>query len=264
MRQEGARPDEVVARIAARQHGVVDFGQLLFAGLTPSSITRRVKAGHLHRVYRGVYAVGHANLSREGRWTAAVRACGAGALLSHESAAALWGISPRSPSLVHVTVPNHNGRRKRSGIRIHYSSTLTRKDAARRRNIPVTALARTLQDLGYGPEPTRSDLERAFLRLCRRDGIPKPETNVRVGPHTVDFLWRDAGLVVEVDGYSYHSDPATFESDRRRDRELKKRGIDVLRFAGRELAREGDAVSASVQGHLRPRLGGQEEAGSST
>lgn len=257
MRQERARRDEVVARIATRQHGVVDFGQLLFAGLTPSSITRRVKAGHLHRLYRGVYAVGHTNLSREGRWMAAVRACGARAVLSHESAAALWGISPRNPSLVHVTVPNHHGRRKRPGIRIDYSSTLTRRDTTRRRNIPVTARARTLRDLGYGLEPTRSDLERAFLRLCRGHGIPKPEVNVKIGPYTVDFLWRETGLVVEMDSYSYHSDRATFESDRRRDRELKRRGLDVLRFADRELAGDEGAVAESVRGHLRRRIGGR-------
>ena len=188
-----------------------------------------------------------------GRWVAAVLTCGDGAVLSHESAAALWGISPRSPSLVHVTVPGYGGRARRAGVRIHRSATLTSADTTRRHNIPVTTHARTLSDLGYGREPTRSDLERLFLRLCRRFRIPKPEVNVKLGPYSVDFLWRDAGLVVEVDGYRYHADRETFEADRARDRDLKSRGVDVLRFADRELANNDRAVALSVRAHLKRR-----------
>lgn len=249
-----ARPAGIVAEIAARQHGVVTAGQLSWAGLSPSTITKWALSGRLHRLHRGVYAVGHAHLAIEGRWLAAVFACGEGAVLSHESAAALWGISPRSPSVVHVTVPSHNGRARRKGIRIHRTTTLESEDTTRRRNIPVTTHARTLRDLGYGPEPTRSDLERAFLRLCRRHRVPAPEVNSRLGPHTVDFLWREAGVVVEVDGYRYHSDRATFESDRARDRDLKRRGIEVLRFADREVANDERAVARWLRDHLRGRL----------
>src|SRR5207247_11204601 len=82
-------PDAAIARIAARQHGVVTVGQLRAAGLDRNAVGRRLAAGRLHRVYRGVYAVGHAGLSDEGRWTAAVLACGEGAVLSHRSAAEL-------------------------------------------------------------------------------------------------------------------------------------------------------------------------------
>jgi very-short-patch-repair endonuclease len=253
MRKQVEKPDRIIARIAARQHGIVDFGQLRWAGLVPSAIARRVRAGHLHRLYRGVYAVGHTDLSREGRWFAAVRACGPGAVLSHESAAHLWGLSPKSPATIHVTVPSSNGRRRRRGIRLHYSTTLIAADVARRKNIPVTTRARTLADLGWGSEPTRSDLERAFLRLCKEHGIPKPEVNVKVGPYTVDFLWRAERLVVEVDGYRYRSDRATFRSDRARGRELNRRGFELLRFADVELDEEPLAVVSSVKDHLRQR-----------
>jgi very-short-patch-repair endonuclease len=258
MRKVRARAAGIVADIAARQHGVVSAPQLAWAGLSASAITRWAATGRIHRLHRGVYAVGHANVTIEGRWLAAVLACGEGVVLSHESAAALWGISPRCPSLVHVTVPGYNGRRKRAGIRLHRSATLTRRDTTRRRNIPVTTHARTLDDLGYGPEPTRSDLERVFLRLCRRHGIPTPEVNVRIGPYVVDFLWRQEALVVEVDSYRYHANRQTFESDRVRDRDLKGRGIDVLRFADRELTGDDLAVARSVWTHLRwrPRDGG--------
>ncbi len=85
----------MIAAIAARQHGVITFEQLLKAGLSQSGISRRVKAGRLHRIHKGVYAVGHRGLSREGWWMAAVLACGQGAVLSHSSAAALWGMRDR-------------------------------------------------------------------------------------------------------------------------------------------------------------------------
>ncbi len=94
-----------VARIAAGQHGVISYRQLLGRRGCAATIERRVKRGHLHRIYRGVYAVGHADLSHEGRWLAAVLTYGEGAVLSHESAAHLWTMSPTSPSLIHVTVP---------------------------------------------------------------------------------------------------------------------------------------------------------------
>jgi very-short-patch-repair endonuclease len=149
-----------------------------------------------------------------------------------------------------VSVPGPNGRRKRRGIVVHRSRTLTAAETTRRQAIPVTTLARTLADLGYGPDRTRSDLERLFLRICREHGIPKPEVNVRVGPHEVDFLWRAEGLAVEVDGWKYHSDRATFRSDRARDRELGRRGLTVMRFADVELDEQPSAVAASVRARL--------------
>ena len=83
-------PDRVIARIAGRQHGLITTEQLVAAGLSSGAITKRVRAGRLHRVYRGVYAVGHAALSREAHWHAAVLAVGDGAALSHLAAASLW------------------------------------------------------------------------------------------------------------------------------------------------------------------------------
>jgi predicted transcriptional regulator of viral defense system len=94
MREKSASPDHAAARVAGRQHGVVSVGQLAVTGLTHDSIRRRVEAGRLHRIHRGVYAVGHRALSMEGVWMAAVLACGGGAALSHRSAAALWRMLP--------------------------------------------------------------------------------------------------------------------------------------------------------------------------
>src|SRR5688500_4880303 len=90
MREKSANPDGAVAAIAARQHGVVTLTQLNQAGIDRSGVSRRLRAGRLHRIHRGVYAVGHRALSNHGRWMAAVLACGPGAVLSHRAAAELW------------------------------------------------------------------------------------------------------------------------------------------------------------------------------
>jgi putative AbiEi antitoxin of type IV toxin-antitoxin system len=83
--------------LAERQHGVVGLWQLQFLGLGKAAVARRAKAGALHRIHRGIYAVRHPALSARGRWMAAILGCGPGALLSHRSAAALWGPYPPRP-----------------------------------------------------------------------------------------------------------------------------------------------------------------------
>jgi very-short-patch-repair endonuclease len=245
----------LIARIAANQHGVIRADQLSAAGLSPAMIHRRVESGQLHRLHRGVYAVGHTKLTNEGRIIAAVFACGPSAVASHESAAYLWSLSPRCPPFVHVTVPSYAGRAKRQGVVLHYSATLTKSDVTRRHNIPVTTPTRTRKDLGWDRRPTRSDLERLFLRVCRAHDVPPPETNVKLGPHTVDALWREERLVVEVDSYAYHSDRETFTADRARDRYLQARGFRTARISDDELTREPEAAALSLQALLRRRRG---------
>ena len=204
--------------------------------MSPATITGRVQAGELHRLYRGVYAVGHTNLSDKGRMIAAVFACGPGAVLSHESAAYLWSLSPKCPPFVHVTIPGTTGRARRKGIVLHRSATLRPEDVTSRFNIPVTKPGRTRRDMRWDEHRTRSDLERLFLRVCRRYLVPLPETNVKIGPHTVDALWRAERLVVEIDSYAYHSDRHTFTTDRTRDRFLAGRGLQVMLRRCREAA----------------------------
>jgi hypothetical protein len=136
--------DGRVAWVAARQHGVVAHHQLLGVGLSPGAVQRRVDAGWLHRQHRGVFAVGHPALTDRGRWAAAVLAGGPGAVLSHRSAAALWGLMREAPTL-DITVP---GRRRRAqpGVVLH-TGRLATADVTRIDGLPVTSLARTLLDL---------------------------------------------------------------------------------------------------------------------
>ena len=160
MPKELATADQKIARLAARQHGVVSIAQLIAAGLQPSAVTLRLNAGRLHRVYRGVYAVGHAALSNEGRWLAAVLVGGECAVLSHRSAAELWKLLPASGGPVEVTVPGRSGRAKRQGLRIHHSSSLLFAVTTRRDGIALTAPARTIADLQRTASP--EDVRRAI------------------------------------------------------------------------------------------------------
>lgn len=154
--------DEREARIGetgGRQHGLITARQLAALGLTSQSISRRVAAGRLHRVHRGVYAVGHKALTPGGRRLAAVLAHGELALASHVTAAAIWELRQSASMLIHVTVPGRG--RDRPGIRAH-SRWLSQDDRALRDGTPVTSLARTLVDLGDVVPATQ--VRNAFVR----------------------------------------------------------------------------------------------------
>jgi very-short-patch-repair endonuclease len=267
-------PDALVARVAGRQHGVVTTAQLQAAGLSWGGIKRRAAAGRLHRIHRRVYAVGHPHLSNEGEWLAAVLALGDGAVLSHRSAAALWGIA-RPTEVIDVTVSGTAGRAERRGINVHRSRTPLSSDCTRRTGIPVTKPSRTLEDLRrvasdkefaaavreaeflrlpigdrFAPDQTRSELEARLLRICRRHRLPKPMVNARVGRFTVDFLWSQQRLIVEVDGWESHRTRSAFESDRARDARLKILGFEVVRFTWRQIAHDSARVARTIRALL--------------
>jgi hypothetical protein len=153
-----------LAALAERQHGVVSLAQLQALGLGPSAVRNRVARGVLHRVHQGVYAVGHPLLSARGRWMAAVLACGPGAVLSHRSAAMLWGLHEAATAQVDVTSPGRAGRGRR-GIAAHSAATLDRRDVTAVDRIPCTTVARTLLDLAELLD--RPGLERACERAER-------------------------------------------------------------------------------------------------
>jgi very-short-patch-repair endonuclease len=98
---------------------------------------------------------------------------------------------------------------------------------------------------------TRSELERYFLRLCRRYGLPLPEVNILIDGMTVDFLWRDACLVVETDSYATHGGTVAFENDRERDLRLRCLGYSVHHFSEHQLEVEPAAVAGDVARALR-------------
>jgi very-short-patch-repair endonuclease len=174
-----AGPDLCVARAAADQWGVLCLDELFACGLSRDAVSDRALNGRLHQLHRGVYAVGHTNLSLEGRFLAAVKACGPGALLSHYSAAALWGFVAWDGRYPEVTFIGASSR-AHPGLRIHRTTALDRRDVFRHRGIPLTSPARTLLDLA-------ATLEHASLRSATRRAQSLQRVNVR---QLVDVLAR--------------------------------------------------------------------------
>ena len=125
---------------------MLSLAELCACGLSRDAVSVRVRNGRLHPMYRGVYAVGHGNPPLEGRFLAAVKACGDGAVLSHVSAAALWGFVAWDERHPEVTVMGP-ATRVVPRLRVHRTSFFAPEDVTRFRRIPVTAPARTLLDL---------------------------------------------------------------------------------------------------------------------
>jgi very-short-patch-repair endonuclease len=273
-----SKVDLAIGHLANRPYSVFTATDIRQAGIARSAISERVAAGTLFRLHQGVYSTVRPDLLRaEGRWLAAVLACGPGAVLSHTHAAALWEIRHQPSGPVHVTVPTTAGRAKRPGITLHRSSTLLPSHTTVRRSTPVTKPARTLRDLkpllpvkdwertrsraldhhydlgplGDAAIPSFSVLEARLKALCRRHSMPSPRAQQQLGPHTVDFLWPDVRLVVEVDDYATHGRRETFESDRERDAWLQLRGYRVLRFTWRMLTERPREVAATLRTALK-------------
>ena len=183
---------------------------------------------------------------------AALLACGPTAVLSHRSAAQLWGLI-RYHGPIEVTAAN---TRRRHGITVH-RHRLADEDITRHWDLPVTTPARTLADLSGtltpaaltravndarlrhllssddDTPPTRSALEDAFLAFLARHHLPTPEVNTIVAGYEVDMLWRPQRLIAELDGHQTHQH--AFETDRDKDADLLTAGYRVVRVTWHRL-----------------------------
>ncbi|HEV2753358.1 MAG TPA: DUF559 domain-containing protein [Solirubrobacteraceae bacterium] len=155
-------PDRAFANLARQQHGTVSRAQLRAVGLSDDQIDRLLRCGRLRAVHRGVYAVGPLSLTDAGHRMAAALACGDQAVLSHRTAADLWGLRPCDTPRIEITVPR-SGRRACAGITIHRTSALGPEDVTRLDALPVTTWPRTLLDLAevVPPDHLTRALERA-------------------------------------------------------------------------------------------------------
>jgi len=153
--------DHEIAAIAVRQGGVVAARQLAELGLDRFAVGRRVAAGRLHPLHRGVFAVGHDRIGAWGRYWAAVLACGEGAALSHRPAGAAWRVLPVGSGAIDVSVP-YGGRKRHEGIRVHRRRSFTAADVTERDGLPITTPERTLLDLA-ATQPRRT-VEQALIR----------------------------------------------------------------------------------------------------
>jgi hypothetical protein len=242
-----------ITQLAARQHGHVTRRQLLDLGLGSEAIDYRRSAGELISVHAGVYAVGYPRVEPVARAAAAVLACGHGAVLSHASAAALWGLG-RWPDMPEVTSRSDH---RQLGIWMHRTRSLRRDEIRMRLGIWVTSAGRTTGDIAprltdkqltravqearlnhhlkptaldqlgrrcrriqqlVDPDqnPTRSGLEDEFLRWIRRHKLPMPTINVKADGMEVDAKFTTERVILEVDSWEYHGDPITFRSDAER------------------------------------------------
>jgi very-short-patch-repair endonuclease len=165
--------DGAIAELAERQYGVVTRRQLHELGFGRGAIELALARGRLHRVHAGVYAVGHTRLSVAGRRMAGVLAGGPGAVLSHATAAAHWGILPSAATVIDVMTPLN--RRSRPGLRFH-RSRLPPDEVTVHEGIPVTSITRTLFDLAavvslgqLGRAVREAEARRLWDRLSLRD-----------------------------------------------------------------------------------------------
>jgi hypothetical protein len=292
MREE-MRSQTELAALADRQHGLVSHAQLVALGVSKSTVGRMSRSGRLHRVHRGVYAVGRRGISRHGTCLAAVLACGRDAVLSHGSAGWLWGLLAQNPAPAEVTVPGRG--HPRAGIHVRRSRRLHAEDCTTKDDIPVTALPRTLLDLAATgsqkrtegvleraerlgilelveidamlagskgargapslrraldlyrhPAFTRSLLERRFVALVRKSGLPMPAMNMFVAGIEVDAYWERERFAVELDGFDAHRTREAFERDPLRQEQLKLAGIDSIRLTARRVEREPARVASRL------------------
>lgn len=165
-----------------RQWGVVARRQLLALGVSDGAVRHWLRTRRLRPLHHGVYAYGHASLRPEGRWLAAVLACGPGAVLSHRTAAALLDLLPTASARVDVVAPRT--RHPRPGIRLHRARSLDARDTTHVSGIPTTTVARTALDVAATEPPHR--LERLLAqadRLGLYDGRALEAVLARNGGH---------------------------------------------------------------------------------
>jgi hypothetical protein len=293
-RRKGPRsPDAAIAVIASRQYGVIARRQLLAASVTESAIDHRI-GSILLPVHAGVHAVGHARLTAEARWPAAVLACGPGAALSHRAGAALRGLRREWNGYLEVSA--RRSVKHVEGVIVHRPRTIER---VVHRGIPVTPVGRTIVDVadvadartlravleraeilrldgavvpipgrrGYGRLVaalaehgpivtfTRSELEVAFLDICREVGVPKPRVNTVIEGMEVDAAWPELRLAVEIDSWKYHGTRTAYRRDRRRSALLTLAGWTVVRFTDADIEHDREYVARTVGATLR-RHGG--------
>jgi Protein of unknown function (DUF559) len=293
--------DRLMAALAAARHGVLARRVLLEHGIPAGTIDDRVRQRRLVQLHRGVYAFGHAELRREGRWLAAVEAYGPSAALSHVNAATLWDLLEGAVLPVHVTLGKRSGVARRLGTVPHRVLDLRADEVVERDAIRVTTVARTILDLAAtirgrrleqvvrrasrlrhfdlleqravlqrhprqrgapelnrllialhrrGADDFRSQMEVAFAQLCDDYGLPRPVINGIVCGERVDFHWKGTMLIVETDGFAFHSTPTAFADDRRRDQKLMLAGYTVARFTWHQVNDDAGGTARTISALL--------------
>jgi hypothetical protein len=232
-RQSGLDP--ALAELATAQEGVVALWQICELGLSARAAQDRAQAGRLHRLFPGVYAVGHSRVSADGMRLGAVLACGDGAALARLSASVAWGMLGGDGRRFDVVAPGRSGGRVGcpKTIDLRRTRRLAPEDVTELRGVPITTVGPTLLDLAgcvaprvlqRGARSGRSQVARC--RCGDRDdraqpraaGDPRPAATAR-----------------------------NFQTDRRRDRVLAARDYQTLRYTWQRLHEEPEIVVAELR-----------------
>ena len=274
---------------------VVLVRDLIAAGCSEPTLSRRLRAGHWQRPLRGVVVAHSGPITQQQGRRAALLWAGPRAVLSHHSAGVMLGLRV-TEQLVDVTLPHGNPRSSTAFVRTHQSNRRT--SVVYRSGLPCTPVARTVIDVActlrrrndvralvsdsvqrglttfaalareaelaprHNPMLLRSALEEVaagarsageaeFRRLVRLAGLPEPELNAKVvagqRSYTVDALWRDCRVIVEIDGMANHSRIDQWEADLRRQNALHAAGYLVIRFPVRRLFSDPEGVIAELR-----------------
>jgi hypothetical protein len=273
--------DSAIAKVAMRQHGLFTRAQAASVGFTESAMRQRLATGRWVRVAAGVYRIAGVPVTWTQRALAACLIAGPGAVVSHRSAAVLWGISGFRPGPLDITVPV--GRSGRNALaRVHRSDV----DCVRRDGIPVTRPARTIADLArvVSGDLLEEAVDDALCRrLCRLDdlpargrlrtvleawngegladgvaemrvvrrllaaGLPQPVRQYEIWVDgvfvaRVDLAYPEYRLAIELDGFRWHAGRRPFRSDRLRRNRLEAVGWRLLETAPEDI---GDLVATA-------------------
>jgi len=235
--------ERAIARVAGRQDNVIALEHLLKAGLGEDAVAQRVKGGSMQRLHRGIFLLGAAPPTQMARARAAVMACREGAVLSHRSAAELFRLLPETGGEVEVEAAFQEALYRDIVSPDRLAQVLAREP--RRKGAPV--IRALLED----PRMTRSERERALLRLIDQAQLPRPLTNVRLHGYLADAYWPAEGLVIEFDGWQGHGHRNAFERDRKRDQVMLANGLRPMRVTDRHLKHESVALVARIAQSLR-------------
>jgi very-short-patch-repair endonuclease len=261
---------------------VLDLDDLRASGLSRQAVWKRVQAGRLFPKYPGVFALGSPKLTLEGVFLAAVKACGLGAVLSHFSAAVLYGWFRWDGRFPEVTASNP---RTHAGIYTHRSNHIER---TLYKGIPVTPVIRTLTDLSSTlpfagtrravnealnqrvikpaelvtshhrgakqlrailatAAPTRNEYEDIVLAVLLQAGLPMPAVNQRHLRYFPDFRWPVQRVLLEADSAQFHDQMLARADDRRRQELLESHGDTVIRTTWTGITTRPDRVVARVR-----------------
>lgn len=281
-----------MARLAADAFGVVTRVELVEAGLSADEIRHRMHSGTLIRIHRGVYRVGHAAPNTDASYLAAVCACGEEAALGGLAAAWRYGTVKGQPPNPEVISPRERrvpgiacrrGRWDHTGFRgietltvpatlvdiaariaiedlaraaheagVRYRTTPRHVDTVLRRR-PNAKGAANLRLVMTGDERvTLSKLERAFLALLRREGLPLPMTNRVASGKRVDCRWPGHALTVELDSFAFHNSRHSWQAGYRRERQAYARGDAFRRYTWADVLEDPAQMLTELRALLCP------------